>query len=129
MTADYRPLRRLAHLVRTGNVDAATGKLRLGVDLGTANLVLVVVDGRGGDACRGQFARRCMAGIGGAHRTVGGCLGEGRGTAQEQRKGKTMATQHGGPRGQAGCQRTSIRLRPLCLAAYRASSARRTRVS
>ena len=46
MTADYRPLRRLAHLVRTGKVDAATGKLRLGVDLGTANIVLVVVDGR-----------------------------------------------------------------------------------
>ena len=91
--------------------------------------VLVVVDGRGGNACRGQRARGRAARIGRAHRTVGGCLGEGRGTAQEQRKGKAMATRHGGPRGQAGCQRTSIRLRPLCLAAYRASSARRTRVS
>jgi ethanolamine utilization protein EutJ len=37
-------IRRFAELVRTGEVDPARGKPRLGVDLGTANIVLSVVD-------------------------------------------------------------------------------------
>ncbi len=37
-------LRRFAELVRTGETDEATGPLRLGVDLGTANIVVSVVD-------------------------------------------------------------------------------------
>ncbi len=40
-----RRLHRFAELVRTGDVIAGTGELRLGVDLGTANIVLSVVDG------------------------------------------------------------------------------------
>ncbi|MGI5952387.1 MAG: ethanolamine utilization protein EutJ [Brooklawnia sp.] len=38
------PLKRFAQLVRTGQVDPAEGELRLGVDLGTANIVLAVTD-------------------------------------------------------------------------------------
>ncbi|NLE98180.1 MAG: ethanolamine utilization protein EutJ [Propionibacterium sp.] len=38
-------LERFAQLVRTGAVDPGDGAVRLGVDLGTANIVLAVVDG------------------------------------------------------------------------------------
>lgn len=40
-----RRLHRFAELVRTGTVVPGTGQLRLGIDLGTANIVLSVVDG------------------------------------------------------------------------------------
>lgn len=46
MDANAR-IRRLARQVRTGRVGRHTGALRLGLDLGTANIVLSVVDGRG----------------------------------------------------------------------------------
>lgn len=46
MDANAR-IRRLARQVRTGRVGRAAGDLRLGLDLGTANIVLCVVDGRG----------------------------------------------------------------------------------
>ncbi len=39
-------IRRFARLVRTGGVDAPTGPIRLGIDLGTANIVVSVVDAR-----------------------------------------------------------------------------------
>lgn len=39
-------IRRFADLVRTGTVDPADGALRLGIDLGTANIVVSVVDAR-----------------------------------------------------------------------------------
>lgn len=39
-------IRRFARLVRTGGVDAPTGAIRLGVDLGTANIVVSAVDAR-----------------------------------------------------------------------------------
>lgn len=45
MTTARAALNRFAQLVRTGKVDAGEGELRLGVDLGTANIVLAVVDG------------------------------------------------------------------------------------
>lgn len=45
MTTARAALNRFAQLVRTGQVDPGEGKLRLGVDLGTANIVLAVVDG------------------------------------------------------------------------------------
>lgn len=37
-------IRRFAHLVRTGEVDEPLGEMRLGIDLGTANIVVSVVD-------------------------------------------------------------------------------------
>ncbi len=46
MDANAR-IRRLARQVRTGRVGRSEGGLRLGLDLGTANIVLSVVDGRG----------------------------------------------------------------------------------
>lgn len=46
MDANAR-IRRLARQVRTGRVGQSTGDLRLGLDLGTANIVLSVVDERG----------------------------------------------------------------------------------
>ncbi|MFT4110964.1 ethanolamine utilization protein EutJ [Propionicimonas sp.] len=39
-------IRRFAQLVRTGEVDPPTGEPRLGIDLGTANIVVSVVDAR-----------------------------------------------------------------------------------
>ena len=41
MTADYRPLRRLAHLVRTGKVDAATLVSKIKAGGGKAELATV----------------------------------------------------------------------------------------
>jgi ethanolamine utilization protein EutJ len=38
-------IRRFAELVRTGEVEEPRGELRLGIDLGTANIVVAVVDG------------------------------------------------------------------------------------
>lgn len=46
MDANAR-IRRLARQVRTGRVGRSAGDLRLGLDLGTANIVLSVVDERG----------------------------------------------------------------------------------
>lgn len=45
MASKRPPLDRFATLVRSGKVDPGTSPLRLGVDLGTANIVLAVVDG------------------------------------------------------------------------------------
>lgn len=39
-------IRRFAKLVRSGAVDAPTGAVRLGIDLGTANIVVAAVDAR-----------------------------------------------------------------------------------
>ncbi|MGO1385606.1 MAG: ethanolamine utilization protein EutJ [Arachnia sp.] len=46
MDTDAR-INRLARQVRTGRVGRSTGELRLGLDLGTANIVMSVVDERG----------------------------------------------------------------------------------
>ncbi|WP_040284803.1 ethanolamine utilization protein EutJ [Tessaracoccus massiliensis] len=45
MSTTRPPIDRFARLVRTGQVDAGKPPLRLGVDLGTANIVLALVDG------------------------------------------------------------------------------------
>lgn len=45
MTTPSQRLNRFARLVRTGECDTPNGPLRLSVDLGTANVVLSVVDG------------------------------------------------------------------------------------
>jgi ethanolamine utilization protein EutJ len=44
LLAPEAAIRRFAKLVRTGEVDAPRGEPRLGIDLGTANIVLSVVD-------------------------------------------------------------------------------------
>ncbi|MEN0072666.1 MAG: ethanolamine utilization protein EutJ [Propionicimonas sp.] len=44
LTAPEAAIRRFAHLVRSGEVDEPTGEPRLGIDLGTANIVVSVVD-------------------------------------------------------------------------------------
>lgn len=44
LEAPEAAIRRFAHLVRSGEVDEPLGELRLGVDLGTANIVVSVVD-------------------------------------------------------------------------------------
>ena len=104
-----------------------------GLAEGLETLAMTLLDGigvaRDDDKAFYWYQKAAEQGNASAQNNLGDCYDMGRGTAQEQGKGKTMATRHGGPRSQAGCQRTSIRLRPLCLAAYRASSARRTRVS
>ena len=45
LMAPEAAIRRFAELVRTGEVDESRGELRLGIDLGTANIVVSVVDG------------------------------------------------------------------------------------
>lgn len=45
LMAPEAAIRRFAELVRTGAVEEARGELRLGIDLGTANIVVSVVDG------------------------------------------------------------------------------------
>ncbi len=45
LMAPEAAIRRFAELVRTGEVEEAHGELRLGIDLGTANIVVSVVDG------------------------------------------------------------------------------------
>ena len=44
LLAPEAAIRRFAELVRTGAVDESRGELRLGIDLGTANIVVSVVD-------------------------------------------------------------------------------------
>lgn len=44
--APEKAIRRFAKLVRSGDLAKAKGELRLGIDLGTANIVVSVVDGR-----------------------------------------------------------------------------------
>ena len=45
LLAPEAAIRRFAELVRTGEVEEPRGELRLGIDLGTANIVVSVVDG------------------------------------------------------------------------------------
>jgi len=45
LMAPEAAIRRFAELVRTGEVEEPRGELRLGIDLGTANIVVSVVDG------------------------------------------------------------------------------------
>ncbi len=45
LMAPEAAIRRFAELVRTGEVEEPRGDLRLGIDLGTANIVVSVVDG------------------------------------------------------------------------------------
>jgi ethanolamine utilization protein EutJ len=45
LMAPEAAIRRFAELVRTGEVEEPSGELRLGIDLGTANIVVSVVDG------------------------------------------------------------------------------------
>jgi len=45
LMAPEAAIRRFAELVRTGAVEEPRGELRLGIDLGTANIVVSVVDG------------------------------------------------------------------------------------
>lgn len=47
MTGPEQLITRFAQQVRTARVDAGEGRLRLGVDLGTANIVLAVADATG----------------------------------------------------------------------------------
>lgn len=44
MLIDNKLLKDFAHLVETGTVNSFEGPLKVGVDLGTANIVLAVVD-------------------------------------------------------------------------------------
>ena len=66
-------IRRFAHLVRTGEVDEPLGEMRLGIDLGTANIVVSVVDA-GNRPHRSHVTRRVAATADSRRRVLPSCV-------------------------------------------------------